>query len=280
MGKIEVIEIKNWTEFTNEVFRDCYDKRIDRDRSSYVFRGATSSNYGLEPSLNVKCGHELSLEESLIRNFKKYASLEIRDKNNIWEILTLAQHHGLPTRLLDWTFSPYVAAHFATENVLSDENGAVWCINIEECRDHMPQKLKAALQKEGGFTFGIDFLNEQMIQSGTVEERLMETQEDESSPYVLFLEPPSIDSRIVNQYALFSVMSARSETLSDWIEKEEIDIVAKKIIIPPQAKKEIRDKLDQININERVIYPGLDGLCQWLVRHYMDSGKMYSTKKK
>jgi hypothetical protein len=42
----------------------------------------------------------------------------------------------------------------------------------------------------------------------------------------------------------------------------------KKIIIPAELKWEIRDKMDQANITERVLFPGLDGLSQWLRRHY------------
>jgi hypothetical protein len=41
-----------------------------------------------------------------------------------------------------------------------------------------------------------------------------------------------------------------------------------KIIIPHELKWEIRDKLDQSNISERVLFPGLDGLCSWLARQY------------
>jgi hypothetical protein len=44
--------------------------------------------------------------------------------------------------------------------------------------------------------------------------------------------------------------------------------LCKRVVIPASIKWEIRDKLDQANVNERVLYPGLDGLCRWLRRYY------------
>ena len=85
-------------------------------------------------------------------------------------------------------------------------------------------------------------------------------------PFVTFFEPPSLDDRIVNQYALFSLMSSPSAQLDPWL--AEHAELARRIIIPAELKWEIRDKLDQANITERVLFPGLDGLSRWLARYY------------
>jgi hypothetical protein len=84
-------------------------------------------------------------------------------------------------------------------------------------------------------------------------------------PFVVFLEPPSLDPRIVNQFALFSLMSSPRATLDEWLATHN---VARQIRVPAALKWEIRDKLDQLNINERVLFPGLDGLSRWLTRYY------------
>ena len=85
--------------------------------------------------------------------------------------------------------------------------------------------------------------------------------------FAVFLEQPSLDERIVNQFSIFAMMSSPLARLDEWLVKEHGDLL-RRIIIPAQLKWEARDKLDQANITERVLFPGLDGLARWLMRHY------------
>jgi hypothetical protein len=75
-----------------------------------------------------------------------------------------------------------------------------------------------------------------------------------------------MDDRIGNQYALFSVLSDSRIALDDWVAR--FPDFCRKIVIPASLKWEVRDRLDQANITERVLFPGLDGLSSWLRRHY------------
>ena len=84
--------------------------------------------------------------------------------------------------------------------------------------------------------------------------------------FALFFEPPSLDQRIVNQYALFSVMTDPDCSFDSWLEKKGKQIT--RLIIPGALKWQVRDRLDWLNITERVLFPGLDGLCSWLRRYY------------
>ena len=70
----------------------------------------------------------------------------------------------------------------------------------------------------------------------------------------------------MNQFALFSLMSSPTALLDDWL--LERSTTFRRIVIPASLKWEVRDKLDQANITERVLFPGLDGLSSWLKRHY------------
>ena len=82
----------------------------------------------------------------------------------------------------------------------------------------------------------------------------------------MFFEPPSMDDRIINQYALFSILSDPQGSQEEWLLRR--PHLCRKIILPADKKWEIRDNLDQANITERVLFPGLDGLSQWLNRYY------------
>src|SRR5690606_10018381 len=88
----------------------------------------------------------------------------------------------------------------------------------------------------------------------------------EEREFLLFFEPPSIDDRIVNQYALFSILPNNRRRVDEWLAAH--PELYRRLIIPADLKWECRDKLDQCNITERVLFPGLDGLSSWLRRHY------------
>jgi hypothetical protein len=63
-------------------------------------------------------------------------------------------------------------------------------------------------------------------------------------------------------------MSSAGGVLHDWL--DEHPEVYRKVVIPARMKWEVRDKLDQANVSERVLFPGLDGLSAWLRRYYSD----------
>ena len=202
------------------------------------------------------------VETALLRNFRKYAHGEAVGTDSVWDWLALGQHRGLPTRLLDWTYSPLVALHFATDNPADfDVDGVVWCVNFVGANKRLPSRLRRILEHEGSDTFTVEML------AGF--ETLREFDALSREPFVIFLEPPALDQRILNQLALFSVMSSPEAELSDWLQRH--PDLCRRVEVPASLKWEIRDKLDQANVNERVLFPGLDGLSRWLARYYTPS---------
>ena len=254
------IHVKSWDELQNILFKDSWDKNIERFRSPFVYRGLSDKNYDLRTTLTRLGGMYDTLEGHLLRNFRKYAHQGFTSSSSVWNWMAIAQHHGLPTRLLDWTYSPYIALHFATTNILKyNVDGVIWSVNYVTSRANLPTKLRDVLSNEGSNVFSPEMLD-------MVCRSLKEFDSLQENPFVLFLEPPSLDDRIVNQHALFSMMSGAKEVLDEWLVNQQDKFF--RIIIPAELKWEIRDKLDQANITERVLFPGLDGLSLWLKRHY------------
>lgn len=254
------ITVSSWNELQTELFTDSWNEKLGRFRSRYAFRGLSDSNYKLESRLARHGGDFRKLEKHLLRNFKKYAHRSVVEKDSIWNWLSVAQHYGLPTRLLDWTYSPFVAMHFATADIDTfNVDGVIWAVNYVKTHNILPEKLSRKLEEEGANVFTVEMLFESI-------KSLTELEDLSSDPFILFFEPPSIDDRIVNQFAFFSMSSDSRVVLNSWLE-DKMDFW-RKIVIPAELKWEIRDKLDQANITERVLFPGLDGLTKWLARHY------------
>ena len=252
------IRVHSWIELQEALFDNAWQGSISRHRSNYVFRGVPRANRGLETSLQT--GGFVAHERHLLTSFRKYALRNAVHGDWVWNWLSLAKHHGLPTRLLDWTYSPYVALHFAThEFVHFDEDAAIWCVDYRETNELLPRPLRKVLAGEDLKIFTTDLLN-------SVAATLADFDALSHDDFVLFFEPPSLDERIVNQFALFSLPSSPSLSLEEFLSRRENTY--RRIIIPASLKWEVRDKLDQANITERVLFPGLDGLSQWLKRYF------------
>lgn len=265
-SSVAVTTIKSWAGLLDRLYRGSWDSELGRHRSPFVYRGMGNASNDLRTSLiRIAGGKKIAeLEGHLVRNFRKYARADSAAGDSVWNWLALAAHHGLPTRLLDWTYSPFVALHFATADLTQYKHDAViWCVNHGETNRRLPKKLRKELDHEGSHVFSVDLLN-------GVARTLQQLEKLAPEPFVVFLEPPSLDDRIVNQFALFSLLSSPAHPLDTWLAAH--PDVSRKIIIPASLKWEIRDKLDQAGITERMLFPGLDGLAAWLTRYYMPSG--------
>ena len=83
---------------------------------------------------------------------------------------------------------------------------------------------------------------------------------------MLLVEPPSLESRIANQYSYFSIIPDAIVDIEEFLETHTQNTV--RFIIDKNIRWRIRDMLDQMNMNERILSPGLDGVSQWIRRHY------------
>jgi hypothetical protein len=259
---------RSWTDILEQLYEGSWNAELGRFRSPFAFRGLPAEEHGLSTSLcRLAADADVNkLELSLLRNFRKYAhnlaGVHV-DIDSVWHWLAVAQHHGLPTRLMDWTYSPLVALHFATAHPVEyHRDGVVWCVNFVEANKQLPRRLKQILQDEHSQTLTVEMLSQ--FPTLRAFDALGRT------PFVVFLEPPSLDTRILNQFALFSLMPGASTQLDTWLRTH--PALWRRVVVPASIKWEIRDKLDQANINERTLFPGLDGLSRWLQRYYLPRG--------
>lgn len=192
----------------------------------WAFRGHASSRWSLKPSIGRVKDYGADTEVLVFEEFKRMApAFSSTDRlASDWEWLALAQHHGLPTRLLDWTTNPLVAAYFASApspktdaEIVAVNVSEVGCLTADD------------LQHEDPFRIGDTY----------------------------FMRPPAIVGRIVAQRGLFSVHHAPERA---WRRTNGVD----RFTIPKGHKAEFRRVLFSMGIDSCALMADLDGLSATL----------------
>ncbi len=262
---IRDIEINTMEDLFEMISEQDYRADLGRHRNLFIYRGEPDATYTLSTSLRRHCKDKSSfLEAPMLLNFTKYAILqEPTIQDSVWNQMILGQHHGLPTRLLDWSFSPIVALHFSTTEsdleMMDARDAVIWRIDIHELHDMLPEKYRLIISKYNTTVFSVSMLRE-------VCESPKQYDMDMQDKSMVIIEPPSLDPRIVNQYSFFSIIPDRMTDIAGFLDM--YTDLTRRFIIKKELRWRIRDMLDHQNITERIVYPGLDGLSQWLGRHY------------
>lgn len=245
------ITLKSWDEFDSIVKRNTYRK--------WVYRGQTDSTWAINSSLNRltteteqllreqkarrKVVQHLKHEKLLIEKFQSHAHLYsqyLPDKEEPLEWLSVMQHFGAPTRLIDVTFSPYIALYFALEAGVSD--ASVYVIRPDYYRQVDEENLEIDVRSSKVFNY-----------------------EKEDGSFFVAYEPLLSNVRLSAQQGLFLVPSKISTPFKDILEEyTHDDNKFYRIIIPSSMRIEGVNRLKKMNVTASVLFPGIDGFCRSL----------------
>ncbi len=217
-----------------------------------IYRGQKDEKWDLMPRIGRKefnfVGPDfVKRERELIDEYRRLSRPYLNSEllTNEWDLLSVAQHHGLPTRLLDWTTNPLVALFFAFhEKDETIENRKVWLLLLEK---------------------------EELVNCSS------------TNPFDLHLtkafNPNHITPRLIAQNGLFTVHFYNNKT-NQFVKLNKHKKYKVRIVefpIENKAREEILTQLDILGINEFTLFPGLDGLSKYLEWKRIDIEK--NTKK-
>ena len=241
------------------------DPATGRRRDTGVYRGEANAAWSLLTSLDILGGvhpphSKAELEEHILRNFIRYSRpfFAVAPVNE-WEVLITAQHHGLPTRLLDWTYSPMVAAHFATVDAEHQGDRAVWRLDWKAVHRYFRLPERALLIQDLDGMFGED---RHFTPWTLFDPRTRQRQ------FACMIEPPSLDARIATQAATFTLCSDNRRSFDSFLEESGLSSALTRFVIPAREVSRLRDQLDLVSVDERRLFPDLDGLAAYLRRYY------------
>lgn len=220
-------------------------ERVKNDRRSVDgpvwFRGHNSQHWRLFPSISRK--NLKKKEVDYLREFKQDGTLLVEPRPmHDYEWLFIMRHHDIPTRLLDWTESPLVAAYFATYDKKSKADGVIWSLLPLEFN----KSIKGLLDYSALPTFEE---NEDMKAYSPLN---YEGSTNANSPPIAFLAPRN-SARMQAQLSVFTISHGSKIP----IDKVDNGKYVWKYIIPNSAKERIRKELELLKINRFQLFPEL-----------------------
>jgi hypothetical protein len=261
---VEEIRVETLGDLVDRVTPSEPDPETGKRRYSGVYHGSVDAATRLLTSLDRLSGvrrphRKVGLEEHIFRNFVRYSRPYVpTPPPNEWELLVTAQHHRVPTRLLDWTYSPLVAAHFATRPTRENGDRVVWRLDWRRVHRHFGFPELALLIQDVQRLFREDrpFTPWDLFRG------------DHDRDFACMIDPPSINPRIVAQTAVFTLITDTRVSFDQFLERHGLESALQRYLIPGDAIDRFRDQLDLVGMDERRLFPDLDGVAAQMRRYY------------
>jgi hypothetical protein len=210
----------------------------------------TPSLYRLEPAIGI--GAEHYSERELLDTFRQRARryLEFTPRND-WEWLFVMQHHGLPTRLLDWTESALVALHFAVQDQPKPRDAAVWAVNPWWINERVFGKYALFVpedERAAPWTPGHP--------------------DSDRAQEAIAIRPSHDSARIQAQRGVFTIHGSDQGSLDRLAALTGRDAYLRKLVVPADAIAHLRQQLAVAGITDTLLFPELPSLCRELKRQF------------
>ena len=269
------IEVKDWQQFLKLATHFDIESPL---ADTYIFRGQARADWLLIPSLvrsaqsaRLDPVQALSIEAAATAEFQTQAHLHlpsqmIFDRKDLIAWWGLMQHYYAPTRLLDWTASPFVAAYFAIERE-PDHPGAVWYFHCHTVDAYMRKTYE-------GYEFPKREKMEQVLLDSNAKDILYfgaaRTQTDRMAAQQT---KGALSTQILADHG-----QIMAKAVATGEAKKEMEVYGK-LIIPKTLKPEFLRRLRSMNITARALFPGVDGLGR-SVAELVRLGTAYESAKK
>jgi len=216
---------------------------------AFWFRGNSDLTDRLTPSaLRFTKLSQRNRALDLLSDFKRFGELKLQKTPNDdeeFKWVQLAQHYGLPTRLLDWTKNAAIALYFACEKE-SQKDGAVFILNpVDLNREAFPKKPRILDPNQDA-----ELIEEYLQLDGMKDLRGLKT---------IAVNPPWNSERIVLQQGTFTLHGSRMFTLTD---SQVPSLVY--LRIEKDNKQALLEELERIGVNEMSIFPEAEHMCSYL----------------
>ena len=233
--------------------------------SRWAFRGHGNAGWLLQASIERVASKPGFAEDYVEREFKRRAHHYLRDvpsDQDDLEWLALMQHHGAPTRLLDWTKSAYVAAFFAAESASPPKPFAIWAVDVDSVNAEALAML--GLNNPGDNT---------NLSSRENFRRIYRDLQPEGLYLAAPIQPYRMNERLTIQQGLFLCANhpllglhrclkrlldhaqERHKRSGQWLQK---------LVVESEIRLDVLRTLNKMNINSATLFPGLDGFARSL----------------